>query len=153
MNWRFYHVPELIQRSHFLWVKWNVAVWMVLWLGMLGEQASQAIWLLLAFPSYRTDGGIWCYGKDLIIVDQQWWVWGGGLEIFEQKLWWAWGNQNHLIIIIILINCNWVVTWWQWLFYMYANMRYITRKFKSSELHEKHAVATWKLGNHLSIWL
>ena len=24
------------------------------------------------------------------------------------------------IIIIIFINCNWVVTWWQWLFYMYT---------------------------------
>jgi hypothetical protein len=26
-------------------------------------------------------------------------------------------------------------------------------KFKSGGLHEKHAVATWKLGNHLSICL
>jgi len=25
------------------------------------------------------------------------------------------------IIIIIIINCNWVVTRWQWLFYMYTN--------------------------------
>jgi hypothetical protein len=25
-------------------------------------------------------------------------------------------------IIIIFINCNWVVTRWQWLFYMYTNM-------------------------------
>ena len=25
------------------------------------------------------------------------------------------------------------------------------RKFKSGGLHEKHAVATWSLGNHLSI--
>jgi hypothetical protein len=24
------------------------------------------------------------------------------------------------IIIIIIIYCNWVVTWWQWLFYMYT---------------------------------
>jgi len=24
------------------------------------------------------------------------------------------------IIIIIIINCNWVVTWWQWLFYVYT---------------------------------
>jgi len=22
------------------------------------------------------------------------------------------------VIIIIIIYCNWVVTWWQWLFYM-----------------------------------
>jgi hypothetical protein len=27
------------------------------------------------------------------------------------------------IIIIIFINCNWVITRWQWLFYMYTNMR------------------------------
>jgi len=28
-----------------------------------------------------------------------------------------------IIIIIIFINCNWVVTRWQWLFYMYTNTR------------------------------
>jgi len=28
-----------------------------------------------------------------------------------------------IIIIIIIIICNWVVTWWQWLFYMYTYMR------------------------------
>ena len=27
-----------------------------------------------------------------------------------------------IIIIIIFINCNWVITRWQWLFYMYTNM-------------------------------
>ena len=26
----------------------------------------------------------------------------------------------------------------------------VTRKFKSGGLHEKHVVATWKLGNHLA---
>jgi hypothetical protein len=26
--------------------------------------------------------------------------------------------ENKIIIIIIFINCNWVVTRWQWLFYM-----------------------------------
>ena len=25
-----------------------------------------------------------------------------------------------IIIITIIINCNWVVTRWQWLFYMYT---------------------------------
>jgi len=29
----------------------------------------------------------------------------------------------------------------------------VTRKFKSGGLHEKHVVATWKLGNRLSIRL
>jgi len=37
---------------------------------------------------------------------------------------------------------------------MYTNMKEkVTRKFKSGGLHEKHVVATWKLGNHLSIRL
>jgi len=36
---------------------------------------------------------------------------------------------------------------------MYTNMKKVTRNFKSRGLHEKHAVATWKLGNHLSIRL
>jgi len=30
-------------------------------------------------------------------------------------------------------------------------MKKVNRKFKSEGLHEKHVVATWKLGNHLSI--
>jgi len=28
-----------------------------------------------------------------------------------------------IIIIFIIINCNWVVSRWQWLFYMYTNMK------------------------------
>ena len=31
------------------------------------------------------------------------------------------------------------------------NMKLVTTKFKSGGLHEKHVVATWSLGNHLSI--
>ena len=30
------------------------------------------------------------------------------------------------------------------------NMKLVTNKFKSGRLHEKHLVATWSLGNHLS---
>ena len=33
------------------------------------------------------------------------------------------------------------------------NMKLVTNKFKSGGLHEKHVVATWNVGNHLSIWL
>jgi len=29
-----------------------------------------------------------------------------------------------IIIIISIIYCNWVVTWWQWLFYMYTKYEY-----------------------------
>ena len=32
----------------------------------------------------------------------------------------AWGNYNMLQYIMIFINCNWVVTRWQWLFCMYT---------------------------------
>jgi len=28
-----------------------------------------------------------------------------------------------IIIIIVFINCNWVVTRWQWLSYTYTNMK------------------------------
>ena len=38
------------------------------------------------------------------------------------------------------------VTRWQWLFYIYTNMKKVTRKFKLGGLREKHVVATWKLG-------
>jgi len=31
------------------------------------------------------------------------------------------------------------------------NMKLVTTKFKSGGLHEKHVVATWNLGNRLSI--
>ena len=33
------------------------------------------------------------------------------------------------------------------------NMKFVTAKFKSGGLHEKHVVATWNVGNHLSICL
>ena len=57
------------------------------------------------------------------------------------------------IIIIIFINCNWIVTRWQWFFTCKQNMKLVITKFKSGGLHEKHVAATWNLGNHLSICL
>ena len=33
------------------------------------------------------------------------------------------------------------------------NMKLVTTSFKSGGLHEKHVVATWNVGNHLSICL
>jgi len=33
------------------------------------------------------------------------------------------------------------------------NMKLVTTRFKSGGLHEKQVVATWNLGNHLSICL
>ena len=57
------------------------------------------------------------------------------------------------IIIIIIINCKWFFTRWQWLFYIIQNMKFVTNIFKSGGLHEKHVVATWNLGSNLSICL
>jgi len=82
----------------------------------------------------------------------------GMLKYMRQERKWTLGGgilselHYNKIIIIKCINCNWVVTRWQWLFYMCTNMgeKKVTRKFKSGGLHEKHVVATWKLGNHLS---
>jgi len=37
---------------------------------------------------------------------------------------------------------------------MLTNMKKkVTRKFKSGGLHERHEIATWKVGNYLSIRL
>jgi len=33
------------------------------------------------------------------------------------------------------------------------NIKLVTTRFKSGGLHEKHVVATWNVGNHLSICL
>jgi hypothetical protein len=59
-------------------------------------------------------------------------------------------NNNLRIIIIIIINCMWGLSRWQWIVYMYTIYN-IATKFTSGVLHEKHVVATWNLGNHLSI--
>jgi len=55
-----------------------------------------------------------------------------------------------IIIVIIIIYCNWFVTRWQWLVYMYTNMKLFTTKFNSGGLHKKHVVTTWNFGCHLS---
>jgi hypothetical protein len=56
-------------------------------------------------------------------------------------------------IIIIFIKCSWVDTRWQRLFYMHTKYDIDYYLFKSGGLHEKHVVATWKVGNPLSICL
>jgi len=65
-------------------------------------------------------------------------------------------KQLYLLLLFTTIG-------WQWLFYMYTkyesgyyftciqNIKIVTTKFKSGGPHEKHVVATWNLGNHLSI--
>jgi len=39
----------------------------------------------------------------------------GGINLDSRML-----DGILIIIIIIIINCNWVVTRWQWLFYMHT---------------------------------
>ena len=58
-----------------------------------------------------------------------------------------------IIIIIIFINCNWVSPGGSGYVTCIQNMKLVTNKFKSGGLHKKHVVATWNLGNHLSICL
>jgi len=101
-------------------------------------------------------------------------VWGRTFGEKRPKLWragnWLLHDDNapsHLAlvtrefhIIIIFINCYWVITRWQCLLYVSTNMKMVrtnmkmvNTKFKTGGLHEKHVVATWNLGKHLSICL
>jgi len=65
---------------------------------------------------------------------------------------------NFIIIIIILLFIHLFTAiglspGGSGYFTCIQNMKLITTKFKSGGLHEKHVVATWNLGNHLSICL
>ena len=57
------------------------------------------------------------------------------------------------IIIIIIITAIGLSPGGSGYFTCIQNMKLFTNKFKSGGLHEKHVVATWNLGNHLSICL
>jgi hypothetical protein len=56
-----------------------------------------------------------------------------------------------LIIIIIFITAIGFSPGGSGYFTRMQNMKLVTSEFKSGRLHEKHVVATWNLGNHLSI--
>ena len=58
-----------------------------------------------------------------------------------------------IIIIIIIITAIGLLPRGSGYFTCIQNMKFVTNKFKSGGLHEKHVVATWNLGNHLSICL
>ena len=58
-----------------------------------------------------------------------------------------------IIIIIIIITAIGLSPGGSGYFTYTQILKKVTRKFKSGGLHEKHVVATWKLGNHLSIRL
>jgi len=67
----------------------------------------------------------------------------------------------HVIIIIIIIITTKTIIYLltaiglspggSGYFTCKQNMKLVTNKFKSGGLHEKHVVATWNVGNHLSI--
>jgi len=59
--------------------------------------------------------------------------------------------SEFVIIIIIIIHLLTAVG--SGYFTCKQNVKFVTTKFKSGGLHEKHVVATWNLGNHLNICL
>ena len=56
-----------------------------------------------------------------------------------------------IIITIIFIYCNSLLPDSSSYFTCKQNIKLVATKFKSGGLHEKHVVATWNLGNNLSI--
>ena len=58
-----------------------------------------------------------------------------------------------IIIIIIIVPVIGLSPGGSGYFACIPNMELVTNKFNSGGLHEKHVVATWDLGNHLSICL
>ena len=63
-------------------------------------------------------------------------------------------SQIILIIIIIIIFTEiGLLPGGSGYFTCIQNMKLVITEFKSGGLHEKHVVATWNLGNHLSIFL
>ena len=60
---------------------------------------------------------------------------------------------SHFIIIIIIITAIGLSPGGSGYFTCIQNMKLVATRFKSGGLHEKHVVATWNVGNHLSIYL
>ena len=56
-------------------------------------------------------------------------------------------NNNNINIYLLQLGCYPVAVV---ILHVY---KMVTTEFKSGGLHEKHVVATWNLGNHLSICL
>ena len=61
--------------------------------------------------------------------------------------------MTDIIIIIYLFTAIGLLPGGSGYFTCKQNMKLVTTKFKSGGLHEKRVVATWNLGNHLSICL
>ena len=74
----------------------------------------------------------------------------------------SWSLQNILLhyyyyyyyyIIIYLFTSIWLLTGGSGYFTCKQNMKLVTTEYKSGGLHEKHVVATWNVGNRLSVCL
>ena len=62
-------------------------------------------------------------------------------------------QQQLLLLLLLLFTAIGLPPGGSGYFTCIQNMKLVTNKFKSGGLHEKHVVATWNLGNHLSISL
>ena len=58
---------------------------------------------------------------------------------------------SFTLFIIYLFTANGLLPGGSGYFTCKQNMKSVTTEFKSGGLHEKHVVATWNLGNRLSI--
>ena len=61
--------------------------------------------------------------------------------------------QDLIIILIYLFTAIGLLPGGSGYFTCIQNMKLVTTKFKSGGLHEKHVVATWNVGNRLSVCL
>ena len=59
----------------------------------------------------------------------------------------------NIIVMIYLFNAIGLLPGGSGYFTRKQNMKSVTNKFKSGGLHEKHVVATWNVGNRLSVCL
>jgi len=62
-------------------------------------------------------------------------------------------NNKLLLLLLLLFTAVGLLPGGSGYFTCKQNMKSVTTKFKSGWLHEKHVVATWNLGNHLSVCL
>jgi len=58
-----------------------------------------------------------------------------------------------LLLLLLLLTAIGLSPGGSGYFTCIQNVKLVTTKFKSGGLHEKHVVATWNLGSHLSICL
>jgi len=65
----------------------------------------------------------------------------------------SWFPGILLLLLLLLFTAIVLLSGGSGYFTCIKNMKSVTTKFKSGGVHEKHVVATWNLGNHLSICL